>query len=390
MTNSATPEKHSNHNTKFMKNAFYVSLISVLIYSCSGGTSGSGTQAELDSLLAVQAKVNQRIKELKTTLESGNDGKDASRLVTVEPVKQVEFRHFVEVQARVDGEQSVPVSPRSQGVVTGILVKEGDQVGKNQVLGTLDDQVIQQSLAEVQTQYEFAKNVYEKQKNLWDQKIGSELQYLTAKNNKESLEKRLALMNQQLDLTRLKAPVDGTIDYVSIKIGQAVMPGMQAFSIVNLSKLKVKGEVGESYSGKIKKGDDVVLHFPDLQLDVPAKVGYASRSINTLNRTFNVEVPLTGGSEGVSPNMIVVMKIVDYRKEDAIVLPVDMLQRTGEGHYVMAAMQESGKLIARRKTVAAGRIYNGKAEIISGLSPGDQVVTVGYRDLNDGQEIRTK
>jgi RND family efflux transporter MFP subunit len=254
----------------------------------------------------------------------------------------------------------------------------------------LDDQIIQQSLAEVQTQYEFAKNVYEKQKNLWDQKIGSELQYLTAKNNKESLEKRLASVNQQLDLTRLKAPVDGTIDYVNIKIGQAVMPGMQSFNIVNLSRLKVKGEVGESYSGKIKKGDDVMLYFPDLQMEIPAKVGYASRAINTLNRTFNVEVPLNSAEGGISPNMIAVMKIVDYKKRDALVLPVDMLQRTSEGYYVLAAAEKSGKLFAQRQEVTPGKIYNGKAEILSGIDTEDQIITVGYRDLHDGQEIRVK
>jgi membrane fusion protein, multidrug efflux system len=270
-------------------------------------------------------------------------------------------------------------------------VKAGDNVSKGQVLATLDDIVIRQTLAEVQTQYDFAKNIYEKQKNLWNQKIGSEVQYLTAKNNKESLEKRLAAINEQLDLTRIKSPVNGTVDNSPLKIGQTVAPGIQAFSVVNLNAMKVKGEVGETYAGKIKKGDDVILYFPDLKKEVPSKVGYASKTINILNRTFNVEVPLSR-EEGasLSPNMVAVMKISDYYNEKAIVISVDMIQRSGEGNYVMVAEKRDGKLIAGRKMVETGRIYNGQAEIISGLSESDQLITTGYRDLNVGQEIRTK
>jgi len=271
-----------------------------------------------------------------------------------------------------------------------IKVNEGDKVSSGQVLATLDDQIMRQSMAEVQTQYDFAKNIYNKQKNLWDQKIGSEVQYLTAKNNKESLQKRLASVSEQLDMTRIKSPVSGTVDNVGVKIGQSLMPGMPAFGIVNLKGLKVKGEVGESYAGKINKGDEVILYFPDLDKEIPATVGFASRSINTLNRTFNVEVPLSDSIEGISPNMVVVMKIVDYKADKALVIPVDVLQRSGEGYYAMVAVNEGSKMIARRKKVDTGKIYDGQAEIISGIGETDQVIITGYRDLNEGQELRIK
>jgi RND family efflux transporter MFP subunit len=250
--------------------------------------------------------------------------------------------------------------------------------------------MISQSVAEVQTQYNFAKSIYEKQKNLWDQQIGSEVQYLTAKNNWESLGKRLAAVREQLDMTRIKSPVDGTVDNVQIKIGQAVMPGMPAFQVVNFTGLKVKGEVGEAYVGKINKGDEVVVYFPDLQREINTTVDFAAQTINTLNRTFNVETSITGSLEGISPNMIAVMKIVDYKVDSAIVLPVDVLQRSGEGYYAMVAVNEGGKLLAHRKMVTTGKIYNGRAEILTGISETDQVIITGYRDLNDGQELRTK
>ena len=372
-----------------MKNLIYTISVVWFLASCGGEPQGD-KKSQLDSLLKEQVTLNEKIKTLKAEIQKAEGDKTASKLIVAQPITPSPFRHYVEVQARVDGDESVSVSPRTQGTVNHISVKEGDKVEKGQVLATLDDQILQQTHAEIQTQYDFSKSMYEKQKNLWDQKIGSEVQYLTAKNNMESLEKRLAAVHEQLDMTRIKSPVNGTVDKVDIKIGQSVMPGMEAFGVVNLTKLKVKGEVGESYAGKINKGDDVVLFFPDMNKEINARVGFASRSINTLNRTFSVEVPLTGSMEGISPNMIVVMKIVDYQAENAIVIPIDILQRSGDGYYAMVAVDQGGKLIAKRKMVTPGKIYNGQAEVVDGINSSDRIITTGYRDLNDGQELRTK
>lgn len=372
-----------------MKNLFYTVVLSLLLFSC-GDKPSDGKQQQLDSLLKEQASINEKIKALKEELKTASGDNTGSKLVAVQQLAKTSFRHYVEVQARVDGDESVSVSPRTPGTVSSILVKEGDKVSKGQVLAILDDQIMQQSLAEVQTQYDFAKNIYEKQKNLWDQKIGSEVQFLTAKNNKESLERRLASVSEQLDMTRIKSPVNGTVDNLNLKVGQSVMPGVMVAGIVNLTGLKVEGEVGESYAGKIKKGDDVILVFPDLGKEINTKVGFASRSINTLNRTFNVEVPLPANIDGVSPNMVVIMKIVDYVAAGALVLPVDVLQRSGEGYYAMVAVEEGGKLVSKRRIVTMGKTYNGQAEITDGIENNDQVIITGYRDLNDGQELRIK
>ncbi len=372
-----------------MKKIIFILVLIVTVTGCGKEPAGS-KQEQLDSLLKQQAEINEKIKTLKAEIRTPESEKAASRLVTIEQIQPAPFRHYVEVQAKVDVDESVSVSPRTQGTVNNILVKEGDHVVKEQVMATLDDQIMQQTLAEVQTQYDFANNIYVKQKNLWDQKIGSEVQYLTAKNNKESLEKRLASVTEQWNMTRIKSPINGTIDNVNIKIGQVVMPGIPAFNVVNLTGMKVEGEVGESYASRIKKGDEVVLYFPDMQKEIKAKVGFTSKAINTLNRTFDVEVPLPSDVEGVSPNMVVVMKIVDYKNEQALVLPVDVIQRSGEGYYVMVSGKEGGKMVAQRRMVTLGNTYNGKVEVLTGISTSDAVIITGYRDLNEGQQIRTQ
>ncbi|MBL0342336.1 MAG: efflux RND transporter periplasmic adaptor subunit [Bacteroidetes bacterium] len=372
-----------------MKKIIVFASLSLFMFSCASNE-GDDKQAQLDKLVSQQAELSVKIRTLKDEIKKTTGDNTGIRLVALATPQLTRFRHYVDIQAKVDGDESVTVSPRTQGIVTSILVKEGDRVTKGQVLASLDDQIARQTYAEVQTQYDFANNIYMKQKNLWDQKIGSEVQFLTAKNNKESLEKRLAAVNEQLDLTRVKSPVNGTVDNVAIKIGQAVMPGMPVMSVVNLTNLKVKGEVGESYAGKIKKGDEVILFFPDLNKEIVSKVSFSSKAINTLNRTFNVEVVLNNVVEDLKPNMVVVMKIVDYKNDQALVLPIDLLQRSAEGYFAMIAVDQGNKLVAKRTAVTTGQMYGGQAEIVSGISGTDQIVITGYRDLNEGEEIRTK
>lgn len=373
-----------------MKQPLFIITITFLIASC-GGSGSTNKEMELDQLLKQQAELNEKISALREEIKAGSGDNSSEKLVTVATFSPTLFRHYVEVQGRVDGDESVTISSRTQGTITNVMVEAGDKVSKGQVLATLDDIIIRQTRDEVETQYNFAKSVYEKQKNLWDQKIGSEIQYLTAKNNKEALEKRLAAINEQLDLTRIKSPVSGTVDNNFIKVGQAIAPGVPAFTVVNLSSLKVVGEVGESYAGKIRAGSEITLAFPDAGKEIDTKLGFASRTIGMLNRTFNVEVPLKPSqSDGLNPNMVAIMKISDYRNDNAMVIPMELLQRSGDGNYVMLAIEKSGKLFAARKVVKAGMNYGGMTEITEGLTPNDKVVTKGFRDLNDGQEIRIK
>jgi len=205
-----------------------------------------------------------------------------------------------------------------------------------------------------------------------------------------ALQKRMNATGAQLDLSRIKTPVSGTIDAVNIKIGQAVMPGMPAISVVNLSSLKVIGNVGESLMGKVNTDDPVMIYFPDLKKEVPSKLSYASRMIDQRNRTFAVEAPLDSLPGAISPNMVAVLKIADYKSDSALVVPVDLIQRASEGQYLMVAETRGGKLVATRKKITIGRTYGGSTEVLSGITSKDQVIVNGYRDLNEGEELRTK
>ncbi len=384
MKYKSTTKYHIKH---IMKRVLLIFSIASVLASCGGGNAGSNKEAELDELLRQRTELDERIKLLKNEL--GSDASSGTaRLVKIEKLSKSEFNHYVEVQARVDGDDAVNIGPRTQGTVQKIFVKEGDEVKAGQVLAKLDDQLIQQNLAEVQTQYDFARTVYEKRKALWEQKIGTELEYLTAKNNYESLGKRLAAAREQLEMMRIKAPLSGTVDNVDLKLGQAVIPGVPVIRVVNLSNLKVKGEVAESYAGSIKQGDDVLLYFPDLRTEVSSTVSYASQVIDKINRTFNVEVPLQDEEGKFKPNMVVVMKISDYNNPEAYTLPVDLVQLSRNGQFVMVAESKGDKLFAKRKEVTTGKSYNGIIEITSGLDLAEKVITNGYRDLNEGAALR--
>lgn len=248
--------------------------------------------------------------------------------------------------------------------------------------------MIRQGVAEAQTQLDLATQVFNRQKNLWDQKIGSEIQFLQAKTNKEALEKRVASLQEQLEMTRIKSPINGTVDQVDIKIGQAVAPGMPAFRVVNLNALKVTGEVAESFISKVNRGNETIISIPDMGKEINTKLDYAGRAINTLNRTFNVEVRLSPKDGELHPNMVAVMKIVDYSAASTFVVPIAAIQKSSDGEYVFVAVQEGGRLIAKRKKVSAGMIYNGMIEVREGLAEGDQVVTAGFQSIIEGDPIR--
>ena len=310
------------------------------------------------------------------------------KYVSTSEIKSQEFNHFLEVQGKVDGDDNVSVSPKSMGVITQIFVNNGDHVKKGQHLAQLDDAVLQNGLKELKSGLDFATQMYDKQKALWDQKIGSEVQYLTAKNNKESLENKMATLKDQIDMMKVKSPIDGDVEDVPVKVGQSLAPGMTAFRVINFSHVKIVAEVAEAYSAKIKTGDDVIISIPDLNKEVKAKITFSSKYINPTNRTFIIEVRLNPNTIDARANLIAVIKINDYKVHSAIVIPVNYIQKSLEGQFVVLANEnQPAKLIAHRQKVSVGMIYNGLAEIKSGLKEGDKVISAGYLDLNEGQAI---
>jgi RND family efflux transporter MFP subunit len=232
--------------------------------------------------------------------------------------------------------------------------------------------------------------VYEKQKRLWDQKIGTEIQYLTAKNNKESLERRLATLRQQKDQYTIKAPISGVIDEFNPKVGEAVSPGtpVPVARIVNTASMKIVAEISEANAGKVNRGDEALVFLPDLNKEFPAKVTVVSQAINAMSRSFPVELTLKGaGNVALRPNMIAVVKVKDYVKPQALVVPVNVVQKDESGDFVYVATQEGGQNIVRKKKVTTGLTYGGKAEVTGGLAVNDRIITAGYQNLNEGQPV---
>jgi len=282
-------------------------ILSFVTISILASCGSPDKQSRLDKLKKQRTEIDAEIKTLETELaaESGNKENKKTRSVLISTIDYQPFHHYIEVQGKVDGDENVSLGAKMGGAVSKILVKEGDNVSTGQILIELDNQVILQGMEELKTALNFATTMYEKQKSLWDQKIGTEVQYLSSKNNKESLEKKLATLQEQLKMMQLESPINGTVDGIDIKIGLTIMPGMPAIRIVNLSNLKVKAEVAEAYSSKVKKGNEVLIYFPDLKKEIRSVIGYSAKVINNTTRTFMVESPLENSLE-YNPNMIAV------------------------------------------------------------------------------------
>lgn len=365
-----------------MKKTFYILpiLITALLSSCGE----KDKVAQLEELKKQQSEIKQQIAALESEIaKSGKGKKSDGKAVAITTMETSTFRHLIEVQAKVEGDENVMVSPETMGTISRIMVKVGDKVSAGSVLAELDNSVYLKGLEELQNAREFTNTVYQKQKSLWDQKIGTEIQFLQAKNNLDALDKKIATTRQQLDMTRIKSPISGVVDMVDIKIGQAISPGMPGIRVVNFSKLKVQAEVAEAYISKVKQGDPVEIYFPDQQQTITAKINYAGKVIDAINRTFKVEVTLGSKENSLHPNQVAVVRITDYKSDAAISLPQAVVQSTPEGSYVFIA--DGGK--ARKQMVKTGKNYAGRLEITEGLKAGDKVITTGYQDMIDGQSI---
>lgn len=369
-----------------MKNNILISGILILLIACNGG---NNKQTTLNKLHKEHDKISEEIKKLEDEIAK-EKGVDSTKIVTIESivVKPQEFCHFIEVQGKVDGEDNCGVSAKTMGVITDIFVKEGDAVKKGQTLAQIDDAVMRQSLNEVQTQLDLATSLYNKQKSLWDQKIGTEVQYLGAKTNKEALERRKATLLDQIDMSKIKSPINGTVEEIPIKVGQSVAPGLPIFRVVNFSRINIFADVAEAYSAKLKKGDDVIIFFPDLQNEVKAKLDFTSRYISPVNRTFSIKIKLEAGAIEYRANMIAVLKVKDYSSPNTIVLPINTVQNESTGKFVYVVNTENGKNTAHKQQIKVGQSYNGNIEILSGLKENDRVITSGYQMIEEGSIVQ--
>jgi RND family efflux transporter MFP subunit len=371
---------------KTMNKSFIFLLLVILAVAC-GKTSDK--KSELEKLKKQQDELTLKIKALETEL-AVNDTTSKSKMtsVAITEAQPEVFNHFLEVQGKVDGEDNIAVSAQMAGAITAVYVKEGDNVRAGQVLAQIDNSVLQQQIASTKQQLDFATNLFNKQKALWDQQIGSEVQYLTAKNNKENLEKALATLNDQLDMTRIKSPINGSVEEVNLKVGQMASPGLPAVRVVNFTNAKVVAEIAEAYAPKVKPGNKVIVFFPDFNTEVQSTIRFTSKYINPVNRTFISEVHLGPSKVEYRANMMAVVKINDYSNPKSFNVPITLIRDSQTGKYIYVAKEENGRLVARRQPVTVGNTYNGLAEIKQGITEGDKIITTGFNSLMDGELIQ--
>ncbi len=348
-------------------------------------------KAKLEALKKKEGDIRTQIQGLQTNLDSLQtqekqlSGDSTKALpVAILSMKPETFKNFIDIQGRVDADENVSLSTEMPGTITKINVKVGDEVTVGQVLAETDARAINQQISDLQTNMDLVNQIYDKQKNLWDQKIGTEIQYLQAKTNKESMGKKMAALQEQLRMSKIISPINGNVDAVDLKLGQTVSPGLQVIRVINYSNLKVKADVAESYASRIKKGTDVIIRFPDTNDSIMSKVSFVSRAINTTSRTFNVEVLMDNKTE-YHPNMIARMSISDYQSAQPVpVVPINVILKDEKGDSFVFVVDNAK---AKKLVVKVGRQYNGRSEIISGLKEGDQVIVKGYDLLNDGDPI---
>lgn len=375
----------TRNTIKIMKrNVILIALLAFAV-ACSGP---ADKKSELAKLKKQHDELAGKIKTLESELSTTGEVvvKNLVNVVVTE-AKPVEFNHYIEVQGKVDGEDNIAVSSQMPGAITAVYVKEGQSVRKGQVLAQIDNSVMQQQLANMEQQLAFVTNLYNKQKALWDQKIGSEVQFLTAKNNKEGLEKNLDALKDQLEMTKIKSPINGSVEEVNLKVGQMASPGLPAVRVVNFNSVKVIAEMAEAYAAKIKPGNKVVIYFPDLKSEISSEISFTSKYINPVNRTFVTEVKLAPGEIEYRANMIAVVKINDYQNTAAFTVPITLIRESPKGNFIYVARQEDGYLVARRLPVTVGRTYNGLAELLTGVTTGEKIITTGFNNLMDGQFI---
>jgi RND family efflux transporter MFP subunit len=374
-----------------MKSKLYTKLLALLVIAivvaaCNG--SSKDKEAQLKDLKAQQAALATQISELEKGVDTkaSESGTRRSKEVGVIELTARPFDHYITTQGAIEAVDNILVSAKTMGIITQVFVREGDVVSKGQTLAQIDNSLTLRGMEEVKSGLDLATTIYNRQKNLWDQKIGTEVQYLQAKNNKESLERRLATIKEQLDMALIKSPISGSVDAVDVKIGQNAAPGAPAFRVVSSDRLKFIANVSEAYVTDVKKGNKVQIAFGDLNKSVSGQVTFVGKAINQLSRTFPVEIALASNND-FRPNMSGELKLIFHSEEAAIVVPVNVVQDINGQKVVYTAETVDGKLVAKKNIVKVIGVYGNLAQV-STLKSGDKIITVGYQGLNDGELIK--
>ena len=373
-----------------MKNLSILTALVALLAACSTSTPSSDVDqlnVRRDSIVSAIETLKAELAEIDLQLAAADSTRSFASVTTFEVAKGG-FDHSFQVYGTVVSDKSVTLFPEMAGTITKVTVKGGERVRAGQLLVAMDASLVQASLAEVKTQLTLAQSVFEKQSRLWEQKIGSEVQYLQAKTQFEALQKRLAAVSRQVAMTTVTAPFDGVIDQVFAKEGEMAAPGMAMVRIVGNGGLRLDMQVPETYIQRIEKGDAVDMHFSAIKLDLVGKISAVGNFINAGSRTFGVTVELPKNSD-LKANMMASVALKDYSVDSAITVPNRLILQDTKGvnyTYVYVAKGDLGSI--ERRDLVLGVANNDMTEIKSGIAPGEKVVDRGIRSVQPGQIVK--
>jgi membrane fusion protein, multidrug efflux system len=377
---------------KLIVRVLLVLLPALVVASCS---EKDPIQAKLKQIQEYKSQISDlkakiEVLEIQLAEEDPEYAKETRKatLVTTLPIVKDKFEHFVAVSGNVESRRNIVLSAESMGNVVQIPVKEGDYVKQGSLIIALDSEILENNIAEVKTQLELAKIMFEKQAKLWEQHIGTEVQYLQTKNNKESLERRLATLKAQLSKNHIYAPFDGNIDKINVRVGEKAQPGMPLARIVSQKDMYIKADLSESFVGRFKSGDEVLIDLPSLDKKLSSTISAVGEVINPANRTFSIEVKLPAQESVLKPNMLAILKVKDFEQQDAVAVPVNLIQRDNHGEFVFIVDQSSQTPIAKKVHIERGLTYKDRSLILNGLSGGELLIDKGFREVNDGMVVK--
>ncbi|MDO6490067.1 MULTISPECIES: efflux RND transporter periplasmic adaptor subunit [unclassified Cellulophaga] len=383
-----------------MKKIFYILTLTALVTACGDkNTSVESIIAtkDIEKIREKKATVSEEHKALEkqmVMLDSAIaviQGNKNLPLISTLTTKTKVFNHFLELQGNVQTKQNVLIYPEMAGTLQRVYVKEGQKVSKGQILATIDDGGMSSQLAQLKTQAELAKTTFERQQRLWEQKIGSEIQYLQAKTNYEAQVNAIKQAESQLGKSSIRAPFTGIIDNVIKEQGTVVAPGMgsEVFRIVNLSNMYLDVEVPETYIKSIKNGKEAVVYFPILNDSVTTKIRQTGNFINPSNRSFSVEISVPNKNGNIKPNLTAKVRLNDYTNNEAILIPQSVISENanGEQYVYVAEKTEENYATAKKKIITTGKSQGPLIEVISGLAANEHVIKEGARTVKDGQKV---
>lgn len=384
-----------------IKSLLVILFIGLLSFSCSKKHKSVDDVIEGEDLTEIKAlkqdlsnqqnNLKDEIQKLTVALERLDNRRNFS-LVTTETLKDTLFKHYIEVQGDVKTDQNIIIYPEFSGILSKVYVKEGQQVKKGQVLAKIDDGGLSSQLAEAETQLTLAKTTFERRKRLWDQEIGSEIQFLEAKTNYDAMKSSVDQLHAKMGKTTIRAPFSGVIDDVISDEGQVVSPGQnELFRLVNLNEMYVTAQVPENFLGSIDKGTEVLIDLASIGKEYEGDIEQVSNFINPNNRSFQVRVAVPNPDGKVKPNMIATVKLNDYTAEKALLIPQNILQENGKGESVAYIVKKENDSVgtAEKKVVKTGMSYDRKVQILEGLKEGDELIVEGARAIRDGQDVKT-